>query len=105
MIRAQVSSKTRPRRGRRRQVWRIFNLVAAGLFVCGAAGLAGVAAALSEWNWWFAPTEQAVPADLLEDLTFEEGQTDTAHGVVAVAIPQAGSKLPAAAFASPDNQP
>jgi len=105
LIRAQVSSKTRPRRGRRRQVWRIFNLVAAGHLVRGAAGLAGVAAALREWNWWFAPTEQAVPADLLEDLTFEEGQTDTAHGVVAVAIPQAGSKLPAAAFASPDNQP
>ena len=88
-----------------RQAWRIFNLVAAGLLVCGAAGLAGVAAALSEWNWWFAPTEQAVPADLLEDLTFEEGQTDTVHGVVGVAIPQAENKLPAAAFASPNNQP
>ena len=88
-----------------RQVWRIFNLVAAGILVCGAAGLVGVAAALSDWNWWFAPNRAAVPADLLEDLTFEEGQIDTVHGVVGVAIPQAGNKLPAAAFASPDNQP
>ena len=87
------------------RVWRIFNLVAAGLLVCAAAGFAGVAAALSDWNWWFAPNRAAVPADLLEDLTFEEGQIDTVHGVVGVAIPQAGNKLPAAAFASPDNQP
>jgi hypothetical protein len=31
-----------------RQVWRIFNLVAAGLLVCGVADLAGVAAALRD---------------------------------------------------------
>ena len=72
-----------------RQPWRIFNL----------------AAALSDWNWWFAPNRAAVPADLLEDLTFEEGQIDTVHGVVGVAIPQAGHNLPTAAFAVPDNQP
>jgi hypothetical protein len=88
-----------------RQAWRIFNLVAAGLLVCGAAGLAGAAAALSDWNWWFAPNRAAVPTDLIGALTLEEGQTDTVHGVVGVAIPQAGNKLPAAAFASPDNQP
>jgi hypothetical protein len=86
------------------QVWRIFNLVAVGLLVCGVAGLAGVSA-LSDWNWWFAPNGAAVPADLAEDLTLEEGQTDTVHGVVGVAIPQAGNKLPAAVFALPDNQP
>ena len=40
-----------------RQVWRIFNLVAAGLLVCGVAGLAGVAAALSDWNWWSASSK------------------------------------------------
>ena len=73
------------------QVWRIFNLVAVGLLVCGVAGLAGVAAALSDWNWWFAPNGAAVPADLGENLAFEEGQTDTVHGVVGVAIPQAGN--------------
>jgi hypothetical protein len=88
------------------QVRRILNLVVAGILVCGAAGFAGVAAALSDWNWWFAPKGAAVRADDLgEDLTFEEGQTDTAHGVLVVANPQAENKLPAAAFASPDNQP
>ena len=88
------------------QVWRIFNLVAAGLLVCSVAGLVVLAAALGDWNWWFAPKGAAVRADDLgEDLTFEEGQTDTAHGVVGVANAQAGNKLPAAAFALPDNQP
>ena len=88
-----------------RQAWRIFNLAAAGLLLCGAAGLAGAAAALSDWNWWFAPNRAAVPADLLEDLTLEEGQTDTVHGVVGVAILQTGHNLPAVVFASPDNLP
>ena len=94
------------------QVWRIFNRVAAGLLVCGVAGLAGLAAALSDWNWWSASSEErtalpngaALPAALGQNAS-EEGQTDNAHGVVGLAIPQAGDKPPAAAFASPDNQP
>jgi hypothetical protein len=81
-----------------RQVWRIFNLVAAGLLVCGAAGFVGLAAALGDGNWWLAPKGAAPPAALGQNAS-EEGQTDNVHGVVGVAIPQA------AAFASPDNQP
>ena len=94
------------------RVWRIFNLVAAGILVCGAAGLVGVAAALSDWNWWSAsskstialPNGAALPVALGQN-TSEEGQADTVHGVVGVAIPQAGHNLPTAAFAVPDNQP
>jgi hypothetical protein len=94
-----------------RQVWRIFNLIAAGLLVCGVT-LAGVAAALSDWNWWSAssksstalPNGAALPV-ASEQNTSEEGQTDTVQRSVGVAIPQAGHNLPAAAFASSDNQP
>ena len=82
------------------QVWRIFNLVAAGILVFGAAGLVGLAAALGDWNWWFPPNAAAPPADL------EEWQMDIVHSdVVGVAISQAGKKAPEAPFASPDNQP
>jgi hypothetical protein len=86
------------------QVWRIFNLVAAGLLVCGLAGFVGLAAALGDWNWWFAPKGSALPAASGQN-TSEEGQTETVHGVVGAAIPEAGNKPPAAAFASSDNQP
>jgi hypothetical protein len=58
-----IWSMMRPRRGRMPQVWRIFNLVVAGILVCGAAGLVGLAAALGDWNWWFAPKGAALPAD------------------------------------------
>jgi hypothetical protein len=97
-----------------RQVWRIFNLVAAVILACGAGGLAGLAAALGDWNWWSAssasstalPDGAALPADLGQNLTFEEGQIDTVHyGVVGLAIAQAGNGPSAAAFATPGNQP
>jgi hypothetical protein len=79
-----------------RQPWRIFNL----------------AAALSDWNWWSAsskstialPNGAALPVALGQN-TSEEGQADTVHGVVGVAIVQTGHNLPAVVFASPDNLP
>jgi len=52
--------------------WRIFNLIAAGILVCGTGGLVGLAAALGDWNWrsrspdpsTALPNEAAMPTDL-----------------------------------------
>jgi hypothetical protein len=66
----------------------------------------GLAAALGDWNWWSASSASSTALPLGQNLTFEEEQTDTVHhGVVGLAIVQAGNRPSAAAFASPDNQP
>jgi hypothetical protein len=89
--------------------WRIFNLIAAGILVCGTGGLVGLAAALGDWSWrsrspdpsTALPNEAAMPTDLGQSLTFEEGHYD----VVGLAIAHSGNRLRAAALTLPDNQP
>jgi len=77
--------------------WRIFNLIAAGILVCGTGGLVGLAAALGDWNWrsrspdpsTALPNEAAMATDLGQSLTFEEGHYD----VVGLAIAHSGNRL------------
>jgi hypothetical protein len=71
--------------------WRIFNLVAAGILLCGTGSLVGLAAALGDWNWrsrspdpsTALPNGAAIPTDLGQSLTFEEGHYDVVGFAIA----------------------
>ena len=93
-----------------REAWRILGLIAT-ITLCGVGGLAGLGAALTDWNWRSAtsnshvpmPNEAALPRALVPT---EEGQTNVVQNrTVDVEIQPAGKVWPAAPLPTPADQP
>ena len=93
-----------------RDAWRILGLIAT-ITLCGVSGLAGLGAALTDWNWRSAtsnshvpmPNEAALPRALVPT---EEGQTNVVQNrTVDVEIQPAGKVWPAAPLPTPADQP